>query len=353
MCFSPVPVRSVAAVFPKSKGADMKKTMVLAASVMAAGLLLAGCGASPNARPDDGGSASDAPAELVFAVVPTDDSEELENSFLPVVAAIEETTGIPTRIEAVSSNAGVIEAQVAERVDIATYGAFSYYLAADVADVAPIAKDQRTPEAGSGAVNSVGVVAPGSAISSLEDVAGKNVCFTDPASTTGYLTAAAAMTEAGIDPEADISPLFVGSHDVAVTQMLAGDCDIAFVAETFVTTILPDRGVIAEGDTETVWTSDPIPGTPIVVGNWLDEELRDQIVEAVTEYNAVTAFEAGLCDEQNREAPAEWGEEFAGETACKWGGTGAFAFEPATSSDYDVINAICQTLNTDVCRGEE
>ena len=331
----------------------MKKTTALAASVMAAGLLLAGCGASPNARPDDGDSASDAPAELVFAVVPTDDSEELENSFLPVVAAIEETTGIPTRIEAVSSNAGVIEAQVAERVDIATYGAFSYYLAADVADVAPIAKDQRTPESGSGAVNSIGVVAPGSTITGIEDVAGKNVCFTDPASTTGYLTAAAAMTEAGINPETDISPLFVGSHDVAVTQMLAGDCDIAFVAETFVTTILPERGIIAVGDTRTVWTSDPIPGTPIVIGNWLDEDLRDQIVQAVTEYNAVTAFEAGLCEEQNREAPAEWGDEFAGATACKWGGTGAFAFEPAAASDYDVIDTICQTLQTDVCRGEE
>jgi phosphonate transport system substrate-binding protein len=331
----------------------MKKATVLAATVMATGLLLAGCGASPNARVDDADSASGAPAELVFAVVPTDDSEELENSFLPVVAAIEEATGIPTRIEAVSSNAGVIEAQVAERVDIATYGAFSYYLASDVADVAPVAKDQRTPEPGSGAVRSLGVVTPDSAISSIEDVAGKNVCFTDPASTTGYLTAAAAMTEAGINPETDINPLFVGSHDVAVTQMLAGDCDIAFVAETFVTTILPERGIIAEGDTETVWTSDPIPGTPIVVGNWLDEDLREKIVQAVTDYNAVTAFEADLCAEQNREAPAEWGEEFSGATACKWGGTGAFAFEPATSSDYDVISQICQTLETDVCRGEE
>ncbi|NLP83586.1 phosphate/phosphite/phosphonate ABC transporter substrate-binding protein [Microbacterium sp. CFH 90308] len=329
----------------------MKQALRAAAAIVAAGILLTGCGASPNARPDDGDS-TQAPSELVFAVVPTDDSEELENSFRPVVAAIEEVTGIPTRIEAVTNNAGVIEAQVAERVDIATYGAFSYYLASDVAEVTPVAKDQRTPEPGSGAVRSVGVVVPGSDITSIEDVAGKNVCFTDPASTTGYLTAAADLTDAGIDPEDDINPVFVGSHDVAVTQMIAGDCDIAFVAETFVTTILPERGLIAEGDTETVWTSDPIPGTPIVVGDWLGEELRDQIVEAVTGYNAVTAYEAGLCDDFTREAPPEWGSEYAGETACLWGGTGAFAFEPADSSDYDVIGAICEALNTDVCRSE-
>lgn len=334
----------------------MKKALTMVATVAAAGILLAGCGASPNARPADGGADgsgdTQAPSELVFAVVPTDDSEELENSFRPIVAAIEEVTGIPTTIEAVTSNAGVIEAQVAERVDIATYGAFSYFLASGVADVTPVAKDQRTPEPGSGSVNSIGVVTPGSDITSIEDVAGRDVCFTDPASTTGYLTAAVALQEAGIDPESDINPIFVGSHDVAVTQMIAGDCDIAFVAETFVTTLLPARGIIAEGDTETVWTSDPIPGTPLVIGNWLSEDLQAQIIEAVTEYNAVTAYEAGLCDDFTREAPDEWGDEYAGQTACLWGGTGAFAFEPAEASDYDVIGSICDALDTDVCRSE-
>ncbi|MDF2574380.1 MAG: hypothetical protein K0S05_1292 [Agromyces sp.] len=336
-----------------SKGSRMNKTLLSTATFLAAALMLTGCGASPNARGGEEDSASSAPSELVFAVVPTDDSEELENSFRPIVAAIEEVTGIPTRIEAVSSNAGVIEAQVAERVDIATYGAFSYYLASDVAEVTPVAKDQRTPEPGSGAVLSLGVVAAGSDIASVEDVRGKNVCFTDPASTTGYLTAAVALNEAGIDPESDINPLFVGSHDVAVTQMLAGDCDVAFVAEPFVTTILPGRGIIAEGDTETVWTSEPIPGTPLVVGDWLSDELRAQIIEAVTGYNAVTAYEAGFCEEHHREAPEQWGAEYAGETACLWGGTGAFAFEAAEAADYDLIGEICEALDTDVCRGEE
>ncbi|WP_261164328.1 phosphate/phosphite/phosphonate ABC transporter substrate-binding protein [Microbacterium sp. Marseille-Q6965] len=328
----------------------MRKTLPTLAVLAAAGLLLSACGASPNARPAAG--TSEGPSELTFAVVPTDDSEALERSFLPIVAAIEEATGIPTTIEAVSSNAGVIEAQVAERVDIATYGAFSYYLAKDVAEITPVAKDQRTPEPGSGAVQSIGVTTPDSDIASIEDVAGRDVCFTDAASSTGYLAAAAGLVDAGIDPEEDINPLFVGSHDVAVTQMLAGDCDVAFVAATFVTDILPARGVIAEGDTKTVWTSEDIPGTPLVVGDWLGDELKQQITDAVLEYNAVTAAEAGLCDDQQREAPAEWGEEYAGQMACEWGGTGAFAFEPATDSDYDMIDEICEATQSEVCRSE-
>jgi phosphonate transport system substrate-binding protein len=329
----------------------MRKSLPTLAILAVATVMLGACGASPNARPE-AQAASEAPSQLTFAVVPTDDSEALERSFLPIVAAIEEGTGIPTKIEAVSSNAGVIEAQVAQRVDIATYGAFSYYLAKDVAEVTPVAKDQRTPEPGSGAVRSIGVTKPDSDIAGIEDVAGRDVCFTDAASSTGYLAAAAGLVEAGIDPEKDINPLFVGSHDVAVTQMLAGDCEIAFVAETFVTDLLPARGVIAEGDTKTVWTSEDIPGTPLVVGDWLGDELKQQIIDAVLEYNAVTAAEAGLCDEQQREAPPEWGDEFAGQTACEWGGTGAFAFEPATDADYDMIGEICEATQSDACRGE-
>ncbi len=333
----------------------MRKTITAIASLAAAGLLLAACGASPNARPADdaSGSDSDGPSELVFAVVPTDNSEELETSFEPIVAAIEKETGIPTSIEAVSSNAGVIEAQVAERVNIAVYGAFSYYLASDVADVTPVAMDQLTPEAGSGAVQALGVVPGGSDIASIEDVAGADVSFTDPASTTGYLGPIAGLMEADIDPENDITPIFAGSHDVAVTQMLAGDCDAAFVAGTFITDLLPARGVIEAGDTETIWTSPDIPGTPLVVGNWLDADLRDLIAETVTTtYNSVTAAEAGLCEGAEREAPAPWGDEYAGTMACEWGGTGAFGFEPASDANYDTIRDICETTGAEVCRSE-
>lgn len=327
----------------------MRKTLTAAAALAAAGLLLTACGTSPNAQSDASGE-DGAPSELVFAVVPTDDSEALQESYMPVIAAIEEATGIPTSIEAVSSNAGVIEAQVAERVDIAAYGAFSYYLASDVADVTVVAKDQQTPEPGSGAVQSVAAVVPGSDIASFEDIAGHDVCFTDAASSTGYLAAAAALIEAGIDPENDINPLFVGGHDVAVTQMVAGDCDVAFVASNMLYNILPDRDVIAEGDTEVVWTSDDIPGTPIVLGNWLDDDLTQQITDAVLQYNAVTAAEAGLCDDAQREGPDAWGDDYAGEPACEWGGTGAFAFEAATDDDYQSIADICETTQAEVCR---
>lgn len=326
----------------------MKNQARMLALMAGTALVVSACGSSPNADTEE----SEVPSELVFAVVPTDNSEELLRTFEPVVASIEEEVGVPVSIQAVSNNAGVIEAQVAERVDIAVYGAFSYYLAEDVAEVEPVAKDQLTPEPGSGTVSSVGVVSPDSDIAELQDLVGRDVCFTDPASTTGYLAAASGLIEEGIDPEDDLNAIFAGSHDVAVTQMLAGDCDAAFAAETFVEELLPARGVIEEGDTETFWTSEGIPGTPMVVGSWLPEDIREGVERAMSQYNAVTAAEAGLCDDDQREAPESWGEEYAGGQACEWGGTGAFAFEPAEDADYDTIRDICQTTEAEVCRDD-
>lgn len=330
----------------------MAKKLKLSALFAAIALALTACGESPNAQSAE--QDGDAPSELVFAVVPTDESDELRRSFEPIVAAIEEETGIPVTIQTVSNNAGVIEAQVAERADIAVYGAFSYYLAEDVADVTPIAKDQLTPEDGSGTVQSLGVTMPGSDITELADLENKEVCFTDPASTTGYLAAAAGLTEAGLDPENDITPVFAGSHDIAVTQMLAGDCEVAFVAETFVEEILPARGIIDDGDTETFWTSDGIPGTPLVIGDWLDDDVKASIERAMNDHDAVTAFEAGFCEDetQQREAPEPWGPEYTNSTACLWGGTGAFGFEQAADSDYDAIREICNTTQAEVCRDD-
>lgn len=90
----------------------------------------------------------------------------------------------------------------------------------------------------------------------------------------------------------------------------------------------------------------------MVIGNWLPEELRNQITDAVLKYNAVSAAEAGLCPENQREALAPWGEEYAGKMACEWGGTGAFAFEPATDEDFASIRDICETTQAEVCRND-
>jgi phosphonate transport system substrate-binding protein len=327
----------------------MRKTLKISLAAIAVGTLVAGCGQSPNARGSDDSADIQ---ELVFAAVPSEESQELEESFAPVIKALEKETGLPVRFEAVSSNAGVVEAQVAERVDVAVYGAFSYYLASGVADVTPVAVDQREPGGESG-VESYGIVRSDTpAIASLEDAQGKNVCFTDPASSTGYLSPSAGLIEAGIDVKSDVEAIFAGGHDTAVTSLLAGDCDVAFAAATFVDELLPARGALKPGEVNKIWTSPVIPGPPVVVGNWLPEDLQTKITTALTKYDAVTAAENGFCEGAETEAPETWGE-FAGKPSCVWGGTAAFAFVPTNDEAYEPIREICEITKAEVCTAEQ
>jgi phosphonate transport system substrate-binding protein len=321
------------------------KKALFFATLSVAALAMAGCGASPNAPQSDEG---DSPSELVFAAVPSEDSQDLEASFAPVVAALEEELGIPVRFEGVSSNAGVIEAQVAERVDIAVYGAFSYYLASDVAEVIPVAVDERAPGADP-SIAAYGIVRTGDGVADIADAGGQTVCFTDPASSTGYLAPAAGLLEAGVDPETDITPVYAGGHDGSVLALLAGDCQLAFAAQAFVDEILPAQGELEPGDVDIIWESAPIPGPPIVVGGWLDADLQQQIADALTKYDAVTAAAAGFCDGDEVPAPDAWGE-FAGEPSCKWGASQAFSFIPTDAAAYEPIAEICEVTQAEVCR---
>ena len=65
-----------------------------------------------------------------------------------------------------------------------------------------------------------------SCIADLSVVAGKTVAFTTESSTSGYLFPALALTNLGIDPVTDVTPIFTGGHDAAVIAVYNGDADI-------------------------------------------------------------------------------------------------------------------------------
>ena len=273
--------------------------------------------------------------------------------FRPVVAAIEEVTGIPTRIEAVTNNAGVIEAQVAERVDIATYGAFSYYLASDVAEVTPVAKDQRTPEPGSGAVRSVGVVVPGLGHRVDRGCRRQERVLHRPCLHDGLPHRRRRSHRRRHRPR--------GRHQPGLRRLTRRRGD-------------PDdrrrlRHRLRRGDLR---DHDPSRARPHRRGRHRDRvdvrpdsrhpdrrrrlaRRRSSATRSSRPSPATTPSPPTRPDcatTSPAKHPRSGARSTPAQTACLWGGTGAFAFEPADSSDYDVIGAICEALKTDVCRSE-
>lgn len=334
----------------------MNRTRLLTPAVVVMAMALAGCvgtreGASGNQ--DSAASSGGAKTELVFAAVPVEESQNLENSFKPLIATIEKETGAKVTFQPVASNSGVIEAQIAKRVDVAQYGAFSYYLASSKADVTPVAVPVQFPDGQPGA-KGYGVKRAGdtSITNDLTSLKGKNICFTDPGSTTGYLQPLASMKEAGFDPEKDAKVVFSKGHDTAVASLLAKDCDVAFVGDLFIDALLPAKGLLKPGQVEKIYTTPLIPGPPIVVGNWLPEEQRTKIQDAITKYTAIQAAEQNLCPGAEVDAPKPWGDQ-AGKKACVLGTSEAWQFVKADKASYDSIQKICDVTKAEVCAKEE
>ncbi|GAA4055507.1 hypothetical protein GCM10022214_03470 [Actinomadura miaoliensis] len=314
-------------------------------AVTAAAGLVSACGTGPGAR---GAAGKGRPDQLVFAAIPSEQTDNLQAAFAPIVTALEKDLGVPVKFQAVASNAAVVEAQVAKRVDVAVYGAFSYYLARSRADVRPVAVPLQAPKGDPGAYAYGVTRGDDTSIKSLADVRGKDVCFTDPGSTTGYLQPLASLKEAGVDAAKDAKTVFTKGHDTAVASLLAGDCDVAFVGDVFIDTLLPARGQLKPGQVRKVWTSPLIPGPPVVVGTWLPQDMRDKITKTVTGLTATGAASAGLCAGKEIKGPAAWGDQ-AGATACPLGSSNAWTFVAADDGTYQPIARICEVTKADVC----
>ena len=161
----------------------MKKLRWLLATLTALTMLAAGCG-------DD-----DETVTLTFGAVPAENAQSISDYVTPQIIADE--LGVEIEFIQAADYAGVIEGTIAEEVDIASFGGFSYVIAtgagADL-DVAGLwASD--TPD-GYGDYRSYLITQVGSDINTVDDLRGKKVCFVDPGSTSGFLFPSALLLAA-------------------------------------------------------------------------------------------------------------------------------------------------------------
>jgi len=262
----------------------------LAISIVAA-LTLSACGSdSSNEEGSGTGDVSsgidktDWPEKLVVGAVPSEESSSLEQSYAPLVEALAEQLGIEVEFFQATDYAGIIEAQVAGRVDLAQYGPFSYVLAkirgAQI-DVTGVMTEGPEVEPG---YQSYGIAkADNDEINDIADFAGKKVCFVDPGSTSGYLYPIQGLIVNNIDPETGVTPVFAGGHDSSVLSVKNGDCEAGFAFDAMVDSNLIESGQIAEGEIKTVWKSEMIAGSPMAHRTTLPATLIAEIQRIVLE----------------------------------------------------------------------
>jgi len=289
-------------------------------------LVLTGCsGASSASEPaasDDGAGYAVDSNTLVFGVVP--DSVDTETNYQPLMDYIAQETDKTVEYHESTDYAALIEAAIAGQIDVASFSGFTYVTATNNgAQLSPISSII-TEEGQEPGYYSEAIVPTGSDIATIADMKGKKVCFVDPSSTSGYLFPSYNLLEAGVDPEADITPVFAGKHDVSVQKVGEGvECEAGFAEDS----------EVAKSDKVEVIDRTMVPGAPIVESDTLPDDVKDTLREILSEVTVDEIVAAGI------------------DSADSEGFRSVFyATSPVDDEYYDQIRDICEATNATQCQ---
>ncbi|MDY7104596.1 MAG: phosphate/phosphite/phosphonate ABC transporter substrate-binding protein [Actinomycetota bacterium] len=300
---------------------------------------------------------SDWPEEIIFAAVPADNSQEIDDIFGTTIEIIEGELGVGVEFFKAIDYAGVIEAAKSERVDVAVFGPFSYYIATQndaplqVGGVMmPYNEDQTGPGETHGYQSFFITGADNDEINSLEDISNaESICLVDPGSTSGNLVPRGAMLGVGFDIE-EANYTYAGGHDASVLAVQDGTCDAGFAFDEMVRSILVGdgavSGVVDEVDGETygdgdptikvVFHSDVIPGSPIAVRSTLPESFVTALTDVLqNNANVDWAVENGYC---------------TGPEDCSFSDEDSWGWIEADDSIYAPIDELCELTQAAKCQ---
>lgn len=246
---------------------------VLAAG-MVAGLTMTAASAQECVNPD----------QLVFSIIPTEETTQEVGLYEPVLKRLREKTGKSIEFFMPTSYSSVIEAMMNGWVHIGVHGPNSYVIAKNKdPQLEVFATYAKLPghlqEEGPG-YRAVLISRSDSKFDSIESLKGAAIALTDPASTSGNLLPRVVFAD-NIDEEFDdyfSRVVYSGGHDLSTLAVKEGRVDAAFVATHRFDNVI-DRGLAKMEEFQVIWKSPVIPQDPFVYRTDLCPELREAISE--------------------------------------------------------------------------
>lgn len=208
-----------------------------------------------------------------YVIIPAEEASLSEQQFGPFVEYLSDALDREVELLLVADYTAVVEAMKYGHADVARFGPFSYALAAQEADVEAVAAAVKE-STGRAAYHALIVARADRDVASLD---GANFAYVDPASTSGYLSPATYLMEAGVELG---EVFFAGTHGAVIEAVKNGTVDAGAVADNRYLVALAE-GVVGEGELEVLWESDPIPNSPVAVQKTMDAGLRARLVAAL------------------------------------------------------------------------
>jgi len=179
--------------------------------------------------------ASDTPITMAF--VPSGESGTIATASNAIADCLNQMTGLTYTIQTGTSYAAAIEAMGGGKAQVGFLNTFSILAAQAKYGIIPALINLRNystndldPDKAMGGqlepfYRGQFIANVSSGIKTFADLKGKNFCFVDPLSTSGYIVPRIQLKANGIDPDADIKSTISGSHPNVAIAVYKGDCD--------------------------------------------------------------------------------------------------------------------------------
>ncbi|WP_286997942.1 MULTISPECIES: phosphonate ABC transporter substrate-binding protein [Comamonas] len=232
-------------------------------------------------------------SELRVGLIPSEDAQAMMRASQQVMEQLELKTGLKVKPFVANDYNGVIEAMRSGKIDVAYFGPFSYVLAAQMANAEafaiPVSK-----KSGQSSYQSIIISKKDSGPTSVAQLQGKTFAFVDPSSASGHLFPKAGLKGDGIDADKYLSRvIFSGSHDASIMAVAHGKVDAAAVASPIFQTAVAKGHVKAE-DFQVIWTSQPIPESPMAWRKGLDADTKQKVAAALAEIKGLPWGDRGV-----------------------------------------------------------
>jgi phosphonate transport system substrate-binding protein len=241
-------------------------------TTMAVAALATSAAATPRANVCPGG-------QVRFGVEPYDSGPKFTGAYQALTKAL--TTNLHCTVKLIVTNnyTAEVEAMRAKKLDVGEFGPLGYIFAHKLANAQPVAvfgTMDRKPVTYTAAL----WVASTSPVTSIAQLEGKTIAFSDPASTSGNLFPRYALIKAGLNPDSDVKIEFAGSHTASLLALTNGKVDAGEVNSQ------QEATASAAGDFDTakyrvVWRSAPIPNDPITVRGDLPAAFKAALKKAL------------------------------------------------------------------------
>lgn len=257
--------------------------------------------------------------ELRVGLIPSEDAQAMIDASTQVMEQLATKTGMTVKPFVANDYNGVIEAMRSGKLDIAYLGPFSYVLAHDIADAEAFAVAV-TKKTGRSAYQSQVIARKDKGLQSVDQLKGRTFAFVDPSSTSGHLFPKAGLMAEGFDVDNGFSRvIFSGSHDASIMAVANDKVDAAAVADRIFDSAV-NKGLVERDDFTVVWTSKPIPESPMVWRKNLDAETKQKVAAALADIKDLPWGDQGMLD----------------------------GFAPTTDQAYDVVRETAKSLNLDL-----